>query len=146
MNMKKVLLSTIAMAMFFAGALGLIILVACSGPKPATEDEAKKEQVETVVPVEEEIDTDRLAALVVEEPSPVAPAVTPARKETYSNNYSSSSSYSHEPSLAEAASPVSSGDCSGSEKRKHSPNDNYLLGFDEDVDDVHDMELYIEDY
>lgn len=30
--------------------------------------------------------------------------------------------------------------------RKHSPNDNYLLGFDEDVDDVHDMELYIEDY
>ena len=41
--MKKVLLSTIAMAMFFAGALGLIILVACSGPKPATEDEAKKE-------------------------------------------------------------------------------------------------------
>lgn len=32
------------------------------------------------------------------------------------------------------------------EKRKHSPNDNYLLGFDEDVDDVHDMELYMEDY
>ena len=30
--------------------------------------------------------------------------------------------------------------------RKHSPNDNYLLGFDEDVDDVHDMELYMEDY
>ena len=32
------------------------------------------------------------------------------------------------------------------EKRKHSPNDNYLLGFDEDVDDVHDMEIYMEDY
>jgi len=32
------------------------------------------------------------------------------------------------------------------EQRKHSPNDNYLLGFDEDVDDIHDMELYIEDY
>ena len=32
------------------------------------------------------------------------------------------------------------------EQRKHSPNDNYLLGFDEDVDDVHDMEIYIEDY
>jgi len=31
-------------------------------------------------------------------------------------------------------------------QRKHSPNDNYLLGFDEDVDDVHDMELYMEDY
>ena len=32
------------------------------------------------------------------------------------------------------------------EKRKTSPNDNYLLGFDEDVDDVHDMEIYMEDY
>lgn len=32
------------------------------------------------------------------------------------------------------------------ELRKHSPNDNYLIGFDEDVDDVHDMEIYIEDY
>lgn len=30
--------------------------------------------------------------------------------------------------------------------RKYSPNDNYLLGFDEDVDDVHDMEIYMEDY
>jgi len=64
--MKKVLLSTIAMAMFFAGSLGLFILVACSGPKPATEDEAKKEiivrseaqrkeQVETVVPITNDI-------------------------------------------------------------------------------------------
>ena len=139
--MKKVLLSTIAMAMFFAGALGLIILVACSGPKPATEDEAKKEQVETVVPVEEEIDTDNLAVLAEEEPSLVAPAVTPARKETYSNNYSSSSSYSS--SYSDDS--EEEGDY-WAEKRKHSPNDNYLLGFDEDVDDVHDMELYIEDY
>lgn len=32
------------------------------------------------------------------------------------------------------------------EKRKHSPNDNYLLGFDEDIDDIHDMEVYIENY
>lgn len=138
--MKKVLLSTIAMAMFFAGSLGLFILVACSGPKPATEDETKADQVETVVPVEE-IDMDRLAALVVEEPSPVAPAVTPARKETYSNNYSSSSSYSS--SYSDDS--EEEGDY-WAEKRKHSPNDNYLLGFDEDVDDVHDMELYIEDY
>ena len=139
--MKKVLLSTIAMAMFFAGSLGLFILVACSGPKPATENEAKKEQVETVVLVEEEIDTDNLAVLAEEEPSPVAPAVTPARKETYSNNYSSSSSYSS--SYSDDS--EEEGDY-WSEKRKHSPNDNYLLGFDEDVDDVHDMELYIEDY
>ena len=64
--MKKVLLSTIARARFFAGSLGLFILVACSGPKPATEDETKKEisvrseaprkeQVETVVPVANDI-------------------------------------------------------------------------------------------
>ena len=79
--------------------------------------------------------------MVVEEPSPVAPAVTPARKETYSNNYSSSSSYSS--SYSDDS--EEEGDY-WSEKRKHSPNDNYLLGFDEDVDDVHDMELYIEDY
>ncbi len=64
--MKKVLLSTIATAMFFAGSLGVFILVACSGPKPATEDEAKKEiivrgeaprkeQVETVVHITNDI-------------------------------------------------------------------------------------------
>ena len=79
--------------------------------------------------------------MVVEEPSPVAPAVTPARKETYSNNYSSSSSYSS--SYSDDSEEESD---YWAEKRKHSPNDNYLLGFDEDVDDVHDMELYIEDY
>ena len=27
-----------------------------------------------------------------------------------------------------------------------SSNDNYLLGFDDDVDDEHDMEIYMEDY
>ena len=58
MDMKKVLLSTIAMAMFFAGSLGLFILVACSGPKPVSE-EGTQEEVETVVSeeLEPEIDT-----------------------------------------------------------------------------------------
>ena len=138
--MKKVILSSIAMAMFFAGSLGLFILVACSGPKPMNEEEAKEEKVETVVPVEKETDSDNLVALVVEEPSPVAHATTPARKESSSNNYSSSSSYS-----SSYSDETEEGDY-WSEKRKHSPNDNYLIGFDEDVDDVHDMELYIEDY
>lgn len=32
------------------------------------------------------------------------------------------------------------------EDTQQSPNDNYLLGFDDDVDDTHDMELYMEDY
>ena len=56
--MKKVILSSIAMAMFFAESLGLFILVACSGPKPVSE-EGTQEEVETVVSVElePEIDT-----------------------------------------------------------------------------------------
>ena len=103
--MKKVLLSSIAMAMFFAGSLGLFILVACSEPKPMNEEEAKEEQKDPVVSVELEPEFDSLELVIEEEP------------EDY-----------------------------WEEKRKHSPNDNYLLGFDEDVDDVHDMEIYMEDY
>ena len=57
MDMKKVILSSVAMAMFFAGALGLFILVACSGPKPVSE-EGTQEEVETVVPIELEPDLD----------------------------------------------------------------------------------------
>ena len=49
--MRKVILSSIAIAMFFAGALGVFILVACSGPKPVSE-EGTQEEVETVVSVE----------------------------------------------------------------------------------------------
>ena len=147
--MKKVLLSSIAMAMFFAGSLGLFILVACSEPKPMNEDEAKEEQKASVVSVELEPEFDPLELVIVEEPEVVSSFERnePIRKEQAARSYSSiSSPYGHDPSLAEAASPVSSGDCSGEEKRKHSPNDNYLLGFDEDVDDVHDMEIYMEDY
>ena len=54
--MRKVILSSIAMAMFFAGSLGLFILVACSGPKPVSE-EGTQEEVETVVPEEIDLDT-----------------------------------------------------------------------------------------
>ena len=43
------------MAMFFAGSLGLFILVACSGPMPVSE-EGTQEEVETVVPMELEPD------------------------------------------------------------------------------------------
>ena len=53
--MRKVILSSVAMAAFFAGSLGLFILVACSGPKPVSE-EGTQEEVETVVPVELEPD------------------------------------------------------------------------------------------
>ena len=52
-------------------------------------------------------------------------------------NYSSENNYS---------SSYTSDEDYWEEKRRTSPNDNYLLGFDEDVDDVHDMEIYMEDY
>ena len=157
MDMRKVILSSIAMAMFFAGSLGLFILVACSGPKPVSE-EGTQEEVETVIP--EEIDLDTLDVVIAEEPE----VITSSKKEqprvrqrdcdddtTPLNRRSNSclrSPHSKQPSAS-----VYSGDPNSeeegdywSEKRKRSPNDNYLLGFDEDVDDVHDMELYIEDY
>jgi len=139
--MKKVLLSSIAMAMFFAGSLGLFILVACSGPKPMNEDEAKEEQKDSVVSVELEPEFDSLELVIEEEPEVVSSSVRnePTKKEQAARSYSSSSSYSS------SFSDDSNGDY-WEEKRKHSPNDNYLLGFDEDVDDVHDMEIYMEDY
>lgn len=70
----------------------------------------------------------------VEQPTVVESKPTKEKSTPRSNSYSSSSSYSSEESDY------------WEEKRKHSPNDNYLLGFDEDVDDIHDMELYMEDY
>ena len=84
-----------------------------------------------------EPDFDSVNLVIEESVQPVEPVSTPSRKETSSSSYSSSPSYS------------SYSDDSGDyweEKRKSSPNDNYLLGFDEDVDDVHDMEIYMEDY
>ena len=145
--MKKVILSSIAMAMFFAGSLGLFILVACSGPKPMNEEEAKKEQTEAVV--SEEIDLDTLDVVIADEPrvrqQDCDDDTTPLNRRSNSclrsphSKQPSASVYSGDPNSEEE------GDY-WSEKRKHSPNDNYLLGFDEDVDDVHDMELYIEDY
>ncbi len=139
--MKKVLLSTAAMAAFFAGSLGVLILEACSGPKPVTEDMAKEEQTEVVASEELEPEFNSLELVIAEEPEVVSAPIRnePTKKENPSKSYSSSPSYSS------SYNNDSESDY-WEEKRKHSPNDNYLLGFDEDVDDVHDMELYMEDY
>lgn len=59
----------------FAGALGLFILVACSGPKPVSE-EGTQEEVETVV--SEEIDLDTLDVVIAEEPE----VITSSKKGT----------------------------------------------------------------
>ena len=131
--MKKVLLSTLAMMAFFAGSLFLFIFVACSGQRQANEDKAQEETTETVIPMELEPEYDSMELVIPDEPEVVS---TNSQK---SSSYSSGSSYSYSCSDDDE-------DDYLEEQRKHSPNDNYLLGFDEDVDDVHDMELFIEDY
>ena len=109
------------------------LCIGCSSTensKPASERVAPIDTLQSVV--------DTTSAEIVEEPvneirvedPPVA--ATPRRSSSSTYSYSSHSD--------------DSGGDYWDEQRKHSPNDNYLLGFDEDVDDVHDMELYMEDY
>ncbi len=97
--------------------------------------------VDTVPVFAEEIEPSALAA---SEATKIEESKEPTNRRTsypsesyddYSSNEDYSSSYSND-----------SDDDYWEEVRKTSPNDNYLLGFDEDVDDVHDMELYMEDY
>ena len=84
--------------------------------------------------LEPKIDTINL--VIEEEPYIPVLAVGPVMEtRSYASSSYSSSSYESE-----------SDGYYWEEKRKHSPNDNYLLGFDEDVDDVYDMEIYMEDY
>ena len=111
-------------------AILTVVLMGCTKAQVAEEQTFVSEDSTEVISLEPEIDT---MNLVIEE---AVVAVDPVvEKPTYTSSSYSSSSYESE----------SEGDY-WEEKRKHSPNDNYLLGFDEDVDDVHDMELYIEDY
>ena len=112
-----------------------VVLMGCTKAQVAEEQTFVSEDSTEVISLEPEIDTMNL--VIEEEPYIPVVAVDPVvEKPTYaSSSYRSSSSYESE----------SEGDY-WDEKRKHSPNDNYLLGFDEDVDDVHDMEIYMEDY
>lgn len=119
-------------------SLFLMTLTGCT--KSQTDEQPKTEVENTTETYSPEPEFDSVNLFIEETVQPAIPVPTPSSsKETGSNSYSSSS-YSSSPYESE-----SEGDY-WEEKRKHSPNDNYLLGFDEDVDDVHDMELYIEDY
>ena len=112
-----------------------VVLMGCTKAQVAEQQTIESEDSTEAYSLEPEIDTMNL--VIEEEPYIPVVAIDPVvEKRSYaSSSYSSSSSYESE----------SESDY-WEEKRKHSPNDNYLLGFDEDVDDVHDMELYIEDY
>lgn len=116
-------------------AILTVVLMGCTKAQVAEEQTFVSEDSTEVNSLEPEIDTMNL--VIEEKPYIPVVAVDPVvEKPTYtSSSYRSSSSYESE----------SEGDY-WEEKRKHSPNDNYLLGFDEDVDDVHDMEIYMEDY
>ena len=116
-----------------------VVLVGCTMVQNSEQHDLQTENDTEVYSLVPEIDTMNL--VIEEEPYIPVVVVDPVvEKNTYA-----SSSYK-EPFSAEAAPSNSMEGRSGEEKRKHSPNDNYLLGFDEDVDDVHDMELYMEDY
>lgn len=115
-------------------AILAVVLMGCTKAQVAEQQTIESEDSTEAYSLEPEIDTMNL--VIEEEPYIPVVAVDPVvEKTTYASSSYSSSSYESE----------SEGDY-WEEKRKHSPNDNYLLGFDEDVDDVHDMELYIEDY
>lgn len=112
-----------------------VVLTGCTKAQVTEQQTIESEDSKEAYSLEPEIDTMNL--VIEEEPYIPVVAIDPVvEKRSYaSSSYSSSSSYESE----------SEGDY-WEERRKTSPNDNYLLGFDEDVDDVHDMELYIEDY
>lgn len=108
----------------------------------ASSDKQQEQQIENTTQEEIVLDTAIVEEVVsdivieVEQPTVVESKPIKEKPVSRSNSYSgSSSSYS-----------CSEESDYWEEKRKHSPNDNYLLGFDEDVDDVHDMELYMEEY
>lgn len=115
-------------------AILAVVLMGCTKAQVAEQQTIESEDSTEAYSLEPEIDTMNL--VIEEEPYIPVVAVDPVvEKTTYTSSSYSSSSYESE----------SEGDY-WSEKRKTSPNDNYLLGFDEDVDDVHDMEIYMEDY
>ena len=111
-----------------------VVLTGCTKAQVTEQQTIESEDSTEAYSLEPEIDTMNL--VIEEEPYIPVVAVDPVvEKTTYASSSYSSSSYESE----------SEGDY-WEERRKTSPNDNYLLGFDEDVDDVHDMEIYMEDY
>lgn len=126
-------------------ALGMVMLVSCNKPRSSEQqtvsidtpavDLSKAEADTLPLLVDEPESTPVVSSPTIEEPKTRSTSYTAEYEDNYSSDDDYSSSYSD-----------SSDDDYWEEMRKTSPNDNYLLGFDEDVDDVHDMELYMEDY
>ena len=119
----------------------MVILVGCNKPRSVEQQILSIENPKLNPSKRVVVDT---IPLFVEDEEPTAILEQPKIEEpVYSHTSHSSATYED----------YSSDDYSSSydddyweEKSKTSPNDNYLLGFDEDVDDVHDMEIYMEDY
>ena len=111
-----------------------VVLTGCTKTQVTEQQTSEPENSTEAYSLEPEIDT---MNLVIEEKPyiPIVSADPTEDKAAHKSNSYSSSSYESE-----------SEGSYWEEKRKTSPNDNYLLGFDEDVDDVHDMEIYMEDY
>lgn len=116
------------------------LLIACTKHQPSNQTTEQDSVATSVELVSDEMDT--TCAAIPEEP-----LQTPIKEEKATTQRQTPSSRSSQPTSSSYSSysEEESGDY-WEEKRKHSPNDNYLLGFDEDVDDVHDMELYMDDY
>ena len=111
-----------------------VVLMGCTKAQVTEQQTIVSKDSTEAYSLEPEIDTMNLV-IEVEPYIPVVAVDPVMEKRSYASSSYSTSSYESE----------SEGDY-WEEKRKHSSNDNYLLGFDEDVDDVHDMEIYMEDY
>lgn len=134
--------------------LGCFVLSAmlCACSKPANTNQAtSSEETNMNIVVSEKEDSvqafsEQIASVIIEtdgeaetEPAISASKADKSTATTHTTTSSSSlaySSYEEEEKESDY----------WEERGKHSPNDNYLMGFDEDVDDVHDMEIYMEDY
>lgn len=113
------------------------IVCACVKNDKQQEQQTENTTQEVFVPDTSAVE-EVVSDIVVEVEQPTVVESKPIKEKPVSRSSSYSGSSSSSSSSGE-------GDY-WEEKRKHSPNDNYLLGFDEDVDDVHDMELYMDDY
>lgn len=134
--------------------LFVVLVLVSTGCRRTVSSEYESEKDTTYYPVQVvEPDTAVVEIDTMTSSTPIAseqeknekPVVEPkkqnqAKTSVESNN--SSRYYEEEDDENESSSSSSYWD----EVRKSSPNDNYLLGFDEDVDDVHDVEIYMEDY
>ena len=127
--------------LLFFISLTMVMLVGCNKPRSVEQQILSIENPKLNPSKRVVVDT---IPLFVEDEEPSAILEQPKVEEPVFSHTSHSSATYEDYSSDDYSS--SYDDDYWEEKRKTSPNDNYLLGFDEDVDDVHDMEIYMEDY